>query len=59
MSHIVRKPDFAYAKDAGMQVSFAVIVKLISTFVFATRIVQYLFFFKGQGEVKRRYEHYA
>ena len=35
---------FAYAKTK-MQISFAVTAQLISTFVFATRIVQFLFFF--------------
>ena len=43
MSRIVRKPDFAYAKTKA-QTSFAVTAKLISAFVFATRIVQFLFF---------------
>ena len=39
----MRKPDFAYAKTK-MQISFAVTAKLISAFVFATRIVQSLYF---------------
>ena len=39
----MRKPDFAYAKTKT-QISFAVTAKLISAFVFATRIVQSLFF---------------
>ena len=39
----MRKPFFAYAKTKT-QISFAVTVKLISTFVLATRIVQSLFF---------------
>ena len=43
MSRDVRKQDFAYAKTK-MQISFAVTAKLISAFVFATRIVQYLSF---------------
>ena len=43
LSRIVRKPDFAYAKTKA-QISFAVTAKLISAFVFATRIVQFLFF---------------
>ena len=34
---------FAYAKTKA-QISFAVTAKLISAFVFATRIVQFLFF---------------
>ena len=42
-SLVMRKPDFAYAKTKA-QINFAVIVKLISAFVFATRIVQFLFF---------------
>ena len=39
----MRKRLFAYAKTK-MQISFAVTAKLISAFVFATRIVQSLFF---------------
>ena len=42
----MRKPDFAYAKTKA-QISFAVIAKLISAIiVFATRIVQFLFYIK-------------
>ena len=43
MSCVVRKPIFANAKTKA-QISFTVTAKLISTFVFATRIVQSLFF---------------
>ena len=43
LSRVVRKPDFAYAKTKT-QISFAVTAKLISAFVFATRIVQFLFY---------------
>ena len=43
MSHVMRKPDFAYAKTKA-QISFAETAKLISTFIFATRIVQFLFY---------------
>ena len=39
----MRKPAFAYAKTKT-QISFAVTAKLISVFVFATRIVQSLYF---------------
>ena len=39
----MRKPDFAYVKTKA-QISFAVTAKLINAFVFATRIVQFLFF---------------
>ena len=39
----MRKPVFAYAKTKT-QISFAVTAKLISVFVFATRIVQFLYF---------------
>ena len=42
-SHVMRKPDFAIAKTKT-QFSFVVIAKLISAFVFATRIEQSLFF---------------
>ena len=38
MSRAMRKPDFAKAKTKA-QISFAVTAKLISAFVFATRIV--------------------
>ena len=43
LSLVMRKPVFAYAKTKT-QISFAVTAKLISAFVFATRIVQSLFF---------------
>ena len=43
MSRVMRKPVFAYAKTKT-QISFAVTAKLISAFVFATRIVQSLFY---------------
>ena len=39
----MRKPDFTYAKTKA-QISFAVTAQLISAFVFATRLVQFLFF---------------
>ena len=39
----MRKPDFAYAK-IKVQISFTVTAKLISAFVFATWMVQFLFF---------------
>ena len=39
-----KKRIFAYAKTKA-QISFTVTVKLISTFVFTTRIVQFFFFF--------------
>ena len=35
MSHVMRKPDFAYAKTK-VQISFAVTAKLISAFVFVS-----------------------
>ena len=40
LSHIMRKQDFAYAKTK-MQISCA---QLICFFVFASRVVQFLFF---------------
>ena len=43
MCRVMRKLDFAYAKTKT-QISFAVTAKLISAFVFATRIVQSLFY---------------
>ena len=42
LSRVVRKRLFAYAKTKT-QISFAVTAKLISPFVFAIRIVQFLF----------------
>ena len=39
----MRKLDFAYAKTKT-QISFAVTAKPISVFVFATQIVQYLYY---------------
>ena len=43
LATIMRKPDFAYAKTKT-QISFAVTAKLISAFVFATWIEQFIFF---------------
>ena len=42
MSRVMRKPVFAYAKTKR-QISFVVTAKLISAFVFATWIVQFLY----------------
>ena len=39
----MRKPDFAYVKTKA-QISCAVTAKLISAFVFATRIVHFLLY---------------
>ena len=46
----MRKPVFAYAKTKT-QISFAVTSKLISAFVYATRIVQSLFFLNTKFQV--------
>ena len=43
MSPVMRKPAFAYAKTKTL-IGFAVTAKLISAFVFATWIVQSLFY---------------
>ena len=43
MNLVMRKPAFAYAKTKT-QISFAVTAKLISASVFATRIVQSLYY---------------
>ena len=43
MSRVVRKPAFAYAKTKT-QISCAETAQLISAFVFATQIVQSLYF---------------
>ena len=51
MSRIVRKPGFfAYAKTKA-QISFGVTAKLISAFVFATWIVQFVFFLNPKFQV--------
>ena len=54
----MRKPLFAYAKTKA-QISFDINAKLISAFVFATRIVQFLFFrnpkFQASNHFLRRY----
>ena len=46
MSHIMRKPTFCICenKDTDQLISFAISAKLISTFVFTTQIVQFLYF---------------
>ena len=43
LSQVMRKPTFSYAKTKT-QISFAVTAKLVSAFVFATRIVQSIYF---------------
>ena len=43
LSRVMRKPDFAEAKTMA-QISLTITAKLISAFVFATRIVQFLYF---------------
>ena len=53
MSRVMRKPVFlAYAKTKT-QISFAVTAKLISVFVFATRIVQSLYFLNPKFHASR------
>ena len=47
----MRKPAFAYAKTKT-QISFAVTAKLISAFVFATRIVQSLYFLNPKFQAR-------
>ena len=48
--HHEKTQQFAYAKTKA-QISFAVTAKLISAFVFATRIVQFLFVLKPKFPV--------
>ena len=43
LSLVMRKPAFSYAKTKT-QISFAVTAKLISAFVFASRIVEFLYY---------------
>ena len=53
MSRIMRKAAFfAYAKTKT-QISFAVTAKLISAFVFAIRIVQFLFYVNTKFQASR------
>ena len=52
MSHVVRKPVFAYAKTKA-QISFAVTAKLISDFVFATQMVHSLYFLNPKFQASR------
>ena len=54
LSRVVRKPHFAYAKTKT-QISFAVTAKLISAFVFATRIVQSLYFLHPKCQVSSHF----
>ena len=48
----MRKPAFSYAKTKT-QISFAVTAKLISAFVFTTRIVQSLYFLNPKFQASR------
>ena len=50
MSLVMRKPAFAYAKTKT-QISCAVTTELISAFVFAIKIVQFLNFLNPQFQV--------
>ena len=50
LSRSIRKQTIAYAKTKA-QTSFAVTAKLISAFVFATQIVQSLFFLDAKSQV--------
>ena len=51
----MRKPDFAEAKTKA-QISFAVTAKLISAFVFATRIVQFLFYLNPKFQASSSFQ---
>ena len=44
MSRVMRKPAFCIYAKTKTQISSMVTAKLISAFVFATRIVQFLFY---------------
>ena len=50
MSHITRKPNFGLCENKA-QISSAVTAQLISAFVFATRLVQCLFFLNTKFQV--------
>ena len=50
---VMRKPDFAYAKTKP-QISCAVTAQLISDFVFAIWVVQFLFFFNRKFQASSR-----
>ena len=45
LSHIMRKLDFCICQKKKAQISCAVTAQLISAFVFATQIVQFLFYY--------------
>ena len=51
MSLVVRKPALCIYAKTKTQISFAVTAKLISAFVFATRIVQSLYFLNMKFQV--------
>ena len=53
MSRIVRKPDFCLCENKGAYQLRSNTEKLISAFVFATRIVQSLFFLKPKFQSSR------
>ena len=52
-SLVVRKPAFCIHVKTKTQISFAVTAKLISAFVFATPIVQSLFFLNPKFHASR------
>ena len=44
MRRVMRKPTFCICENKGAEISFTVTAKLISAFVFATRIITFLYF---------------
>ena len=54
MSCIVRKPTFRMYAKTKEQISFTVAAKLISAFVFATRLVQFIYFLNPKFSASSR-----
>ena len=48
LSRVMRKPGFLHVGKTKVQISFTITAKLISVFVFATLIVQFLFYLNSK-----------
>ena len=55
LSRVVRKPTFCICVKTKTQISFAVTAKLISAFVFATQILQLLYFLNPEFQVSNHF----
>ena len=56
LSRDVRKPDFCIYAKTKTQISFAVTAKLISAFVFAIRIVQFLYYLNPKFQASNHFQ---